>query len=253
MFAPERQQAILGRARSLGRVDVNALADDFEVTPETIRRDLTGLERRGVLRRVHGGAIPVERLTMELAVDQRHGINAAQKDRIAKAALDQLPDGGSIIIDAGTTTVRFAEMLPPDRSFVVVTHALPIAGLLAERLNITLHLVGGQVRPGTLAAVGSWAERDLATVFADVAFIGTNGVTPARGLTTPDLAESGVKRALIRSARRTVVLADHSKFGRDEFAQVADLAEVDTIITDSEVDPDMVREIEDAGPEVIRA
>ncbi len=252
MYAPERQQAILGRARSAGRVDVNALAESFDVTPETIRRDLTSLERRGVLRRVHGGAIPVERLGIEPAVDERYEQNAAQKERIAKAALDQLPDGGSIIIDAGTTTVRFADMLPADRAFTVVTHALPIASVLARNPTITLHLIGGQVRPGTLAAVGSWAERELADVFADVAFAGTNGVSAARGLTTPDIAEAAVKRALMRAARRTVVLADHSKFGRDEFAQVADLSEVDTIITDSEVDADMAREIEDAGPEVIR-
>jgi len=253
MYPPERQQAILGRARSEGRVDVNTLADSFEVTPETIRRDLTGLERRGVLRRVHGGAIPVERLSMELPVGERFGHNAAEKDRIAKAALDQLPDGGAIIIDAGTTTVRLADILPADRMFTVVTHGLPIAGLLAERPNITLHLIGGQVRPGTLAAVGSWAERGYAGILADVAFAGTNGLTAARGLTTPDIAEAAVKRALIRAARRTVVLADHSKFGLDDFAQFADLAEVDTIITDSEVDADMVREIQDAGPEVVRA
>ena len=253
MYAPERQQAILGLARADGRVDVNGLADRFEVTPETIRRDLTSLERRGVLSRVHGGAIPVERLAMELAVDERFNLNAAQKDRIAKAALDQLPDGGSIIIDAGTTTVRFADILPTDRALTVVTHGLPIAGLLAERSNITLHLVGGQVRPGTLAAVGSWAERSYAAVFADVAFTGTNGISTARGLTTPDIAEAAVKQALMRSARRTVVLADHSKFGREDFAHVSDLSEVDTIITDSEVDAEMARDIEDAGPEVVRA
>ena len=135
----------------------------------------------------------------------------------------------------------------------MVTHGLPIAGLLAERPNITLHLIGGQVRPGTLAAVGSWAEREYAGIFADVAFAGTNGISTSRGLTTPDMAEAAVKTALMRSARRTVVLADHSKFGRDEFAHVADLSEVDTIITDSEVDADMVREIEEAGPEVVRA
>jgi len=253
MYAPERQQAILGLARSDGRVDVNGLAEIFDVTPETIRRDLTSLERRGVLSRVHGGAIPVDRLSMELAVSERFSMNAAQKDRIAKAALDQLPDGGSIIIDAGTTTVRFADILPTDRALTVVTHGLPIAGLLAERPNITLHLVGGQVRPGTLAAVGSWAEREYSGVFADVAFAGTNGISPARGLTTPDIAEAAVKRALMRSARRTVVLADHSKFGREEFAHVSHLTEVDTIITDSEVDADMAREIEDMGPEVVRA
>ena len=115
MYAPERQQAILGHARSVGRADVNMLAELFDVTPETIRRDLNELERRGLLRRVHGGAIPVERFSLELPVAQRTGRNPEQKQRIAKAALDQLPDSGSIIIDAGTTTIRLAEMLPADR------------------------------------------------------------------------------------------------------------------------------------------
>jgi DeoR family fructose operon transcriptional repressor len=252
MYAEERQQVILERARAKGRVDVAALAEEFDVTTETIRRDLTVLERHGVLRRVHGGAIPVERLGIEPAVEQRYEVNAMQKERIAKAALDQLPEGGSIILDAGTTTVRFAEILPSDREITVVTHALPIASMLAERMNITLHLVGGRIRPGTLAAVGSWSARELAEIFVDVAFLGTNGVSPTRGLTTPDLAEAAVKTALMRSARRTVVLADHSKFGREDFAHVADLSEVDTIITDSEVDADMAREIEEAGPEVVR-
>src|SRR6476660_10334085 len=190
MYAPERQQAILGLARSDGRVDVNGLAEIFDVTPETIRRDLTSLERRGVLSRVHGGAIPVDRLSMELAVSERFSMNAAQKDRIAKAALEQLPDGGSVIIDAGTTTVRFAEVLPADRQFTVVTHALPIAAMLAERPNITLLLVGGQVRQGTLAAVGNWAQSGYRSVLADVAFAGINAISIARGLTTPDLAEA---------------------------------------------------------------
>ncbi len=253
MYAPERQQAMLGHARSAGRVDVNLLAERFDVTPETIRRDLNELERRGLVRRVHGGAIPVERFGLELPVAQRTGQHPEQKQRIAKAALDQLPDSGSIIIDAGTTTVLLAEMLPPDRSFTVVTHALPIAAMLAERPNITLLLVGGQVRPGTLAAVGSWAQDGYRSVLADVAFAGTNGISAARGLTTPDLAEAGIKQALIAGARRTVVLADHSKVGRDEFAHVADLSQVDTLITDSEVDTDMAKEIHDAGVEVIRA
>ena len=253
MYAPERQQAILGHARSVGRVDVNMLAESYDVTPETIRRDLNELERRGLLRRVHGGAIPVERFGLELPVAQRTSRNAEHKERIAKAALDQLPDSGSIIIDAGTTTVRLAEMLPADRQFTVVTHALPIAAMLAERPNITLLLVGGQVRQGTLAAVGGWSQAGYRSVLADVAFAGTNGISRNRGLTTPDLAEAAVKQSLIASARRTIVLSDHSKVGHDEFAHVADLSEVDTLITDSEVDANMAREIHDAGVEVVQA
>lgn len=253
VYATERQQEILTRARHDGRVDVKGLADALEVTPETVRRDLTALERMGLLRRVHGGAIPVERFGIEPAVADREGRMAGQKERIAKAALDELPDGGAIILDAGTTTVRLAEMLPTDRELTVVTHGLPIAMLLATRPNVTLHLLGGTVRGRTLAAVGTWAERALGDVFADVAFLGINGVTVEQGLTTPDLAEAGVKRALVAAARRTVVLTDHTKFGRADFAQVAPLAAVDTIITDSDLAPELVDEIESAGPRVVRA
>ncbi|WP_182111987.1 MULTISPECIES: DeoR/GlpR family DNA-binding transcription regulator [unclassified Actinotalea] len=253
MYATERQQEILVRARLDGRVEVKDLAEQLDVTPETVRRDLTTLERRGVLRRVHGGAIPVERLGIEPAVADREGRMAGQKERIAKAALDELPDGGAIVLDAGTTTIRLAEMLPTDRELTVVTHALPVAMVLASRPSITLHLLGGTVRGRTLAAVGPWAERAMADVYADVAFLGTNGLTVERGLTTPDLAEAGVKRALVAAARRTVVLADHTKVGRADFAQVAPLSVVDTVITDSELEPDLAEEIEAAGPRVVRA
>lgn len=253
MYAPERHQAILEEARGAGRVEVAGLAERLDVTPETIRRDLTALERHGVLRRVHGGAIPVERLGAEPALEVRQGVAVAEKDRIAAAALAELPEGGAVLVDAGTTTVRFAELLPTDRELVVVTHALPVALAVAAKPNLTLHLVGGQVRGRTLAAVGGWAERALADVFADVCFLGTNALTAERGLSTPDVAEAAVKRALMRAARRTVVLADHTKLGRDDFAHVADLEGVDTLITDTAADPDVVSDVEAAGPRVVLA
>ncbi len=253
MYAAERQAQILQAARSLGRVEVLSMATQMDVTPETVRRDLTVLERLGVLRRVHGGAMPVERFGFEPNVAMRENQFSAEKDRVAKAALDELPDGGSIILDAGTTTVRLAGLLPTDRKFTVVTHSLPVASTLASFVNINLHLLGGTVRGITLAAVGDWALRSIADVSVDVAFLGINGITTRRGLTTPDLAEAQVKRALARAARRTVVLADHSKFGRTEFAQVLALDEVDTIITDTDLDAETAAEIEIAGPRVIRA
>jgi DeoR family fructose operon transcriptional repressor len=251
MYATERHQQILETARSMGRVEVAGLARDLAVTPETVRRDLTALERRGVLRRVHGGAIPVERLGVEPGVADREGHAAGQKERIARAALDELPDGGSIIIDAGTTTVRLAQMLPLDRELTVVTHSLPVANLLVSRPNISLHLLGGVVRGRTLAAVGDWTKAQIADVFADVAFMGTNGISVERGLTTPDIAEASVKRALIDAARRTVVLADHTKFGREDFARVAPLSIIDTVITDIELDGELAEDIENAGPRLV--
>jgi DeoR family fructose operon transcriptional repressor len=253
VYAPERHQQILAAARAEGRVDVSELSRTLSVTPETVRRDLTVLERHGLLRRVHGGAIPVERFGFEPGLADREGRLAGQKERIAKLALDELPEGGSVILDAGTTTVRLAEMLPADKELTVVTHALPVAMVLANRPNISLHLLGGSVRGRTLAAVGEWTLRALDDIYADVAFLGTNGVTVAQGLTTPDVAEAHVKRALIHSARRVVVLADHTKLGRADFVRVAPIGDVDTLITDSDVDRELVEQLMAAGVEVLCA
>lgn len=251
MYATERQQQMLDAARAHGRVEVKDLAEQLEVTPETVRRDLTVLERHGLVRRVHGGAIPVERLGFEPGISDREKVLAGEKERIAKRALEELPAGGSVLIDAGTTTVRLAEMLPQDRELTVITHALPVAMVLATRPGITLHLIGGTVRGRTLAAVGPWALRDLADIHADVALVGTNGLTVEHGLTTPDLAEAAVKQAIIAASHRVVVLADHTKLGRVDLARVAPLSAVDTLVTDSAVDGAVAAEVEEAGVRVV--
>jgi DeoR family fructose operon transcriptional repressor len=173
--------------------------------------------------------------------------------RIAKAALAELPDGGSIIIDAGTTTILLAGLLPDDVELTVVTNSITAAGILAVKPNIQLHLLGGHVRTQTLAAVGPWTSESLASVSVDVAFMGINGITAERGLTTPDIDEARIKSALMAAARRTVVLADHSKFGREDFANVAPLSAVDTVISDSGLDAELALEIELAGVDVVLA
>lgn len=253
MYAEERQAHIVQLARSDGRVEVARLATDLDVTPETIRRDLSVLERRGLLRRVHGGAIPIERLGYESGVDTRDVVMTAEKERIAKAALAYLPEDGSLLLDAGTTTSRLAEALPLDRELTVVTNALDIAGRLARRPNLTVLTIGGRVRSRTLATVDLWAVDALRDTFVDVAFMATNGVSVERGLTTPDPAEAAVKRAMVRSARRSVLLADHTKVGNDHLVRFADLADIDTFVTDAQLDPSLATELETAGLPVVRA
>jgi DeoR family fructose operon transcriptional repressor len=253
MYAEERQQLIVDRARSAGRVDGAELAAELEVTAETIRRDLSILERQGLLRRVHGGAIPVERLGFEPGLATRDAVMTTEKDRIAKAALSELPDEGSILLDAGSTTARLAEVLPLDRQLTVLTNALPTALSLATRANITVLFVGGRVRPRTLAAVDLWALDALGQSYVDVAFVATNGVSIERGLTTPDQAEAAVKRAMIRSARRVVLLADHTKVSCDHLARFGELSEIDTFVTDSGLDQRIAAEIESRGPRVVLA
>ncbi|WBB99697.1 MULTISPECIES: DeoR/GlpR family DNA-binding transcription regulator [unclassified Solwaraspora] len=253
MYAEERQQEIVRLARADGRVDVTALAESLNVTAETIRRDLTTLERAGVLRRVHGGAIPVERIGFEPALAARDAVLTTEKERIAKAALAELPHEGAIILDAGTTTARLAAILPADRELTVVINSPALATVLGARSNLNVLLLGGRVRGRTMATVDDWALRPLADVYVDVAFIGTNGCSVERGLTTPDPAEAAVKRAMIGAARRSVVLADHTKIGNDYLARFGRLADIDTLITDNGLNADLVAEVESAGPRVVRA
>ncbi|MFE4692742.1 DeoR/GlpR family DNA-binding transcription regulator [Streptomyces sp. NPDC056749] len=253
MYAPERQQEILRIAGESGRVDVPSLAERFQVTAETVRRDLKALDRAGLLRRVHGGAIPAGRLGFEPDLAERDTVAADEKDRIAAAALAELPAEGNVIIDAGTTTVRLAAAVPIDSRITVVTHALPVAARLADHPGIALHLVGGRVRHRTRAAVDAWALSAYAEINADVVFLATNGFSPEGGLTTPDLAEAAVKRAVIAAARRVVLLADSGKSGQEHFARFGDLAHVDLLITDTGLSPEDARAIESRGTEVVRA
>jgi DeoR family fructose operon transcriptional repressor len=253
MYAEERQQEILRRARAAGRVDVVSLAAELDVTTETIRRDLTALERAGVLRRVHGGAIPVERLGFEPALATRDEVLTAEKERIAKAALAELPEDGSVIIDAGTTTGRLVGVLPTDRELTVVVNSPPLATVLAARANLNVIMLGGRVRGRTLATVDDWALQPLAQLHVDVAFMATNGCSAEKGLTTPDPAEAAIKRAMVRAAQRSVLLADHTKFTNTYLAQFASLSEIDLVITDTGLDLTLAADLSAAGPEVVRA
>ncbi|MGW1587016.1 DeoR/GlpR family DNA-binding transcription regulator [Streptomyces sp. NPDC002386] len=253
MYAPERQQEILRLARDGGRVDVLSLAEEFQVTAETIRRDLKALDRAGLVRRVHGGAIPVGRLDFEPDLTERESTAADEKDRIAKAALAELPAGGTLILDAGTTVARLAAAIPLETALTVVTHSLPIAARLADHPGIQLHLIGGRVRHRTRAAVDAWALRAYGEIRADVLFVAANGFSAEHGLTTPDLAEAAVKRAAVAAARRVVLLADSAKHGQEHFARFGGLSDVDLLITDNGLSQEDAAVIERGGTEVVRA
>jgi len=252
MYAPERQQEMLRLARERGRVDVLSLAREFHVTAETVRRDLKALDRAGAVRRVHGGAIPAGRLDFEPDLSERETEATDEKDRIARAAVDELPPDGSVLLDAGSTTARLAAAVPLDAALTVVTHALPLAARLADHPGIDLHIVGGRVRHRTRAAVDAWALRTYGEVNADVLFLATNGFSLDGGLTTPDLAEAAVKRAVMAAARRVVLLADSSKHGHEHFARFGALSDVDLLITDTGLGSDDARAIERTGPHVRR-
>lgn len=255
MYAEERHQAIAELVAARGRVAVTELASHFDVTTETVRRDLSQLERLKLLRRVHGGAVSMRSVTMlEAQLPDRDLAQAEEKERIARAAVALLPDGGcTLLLDAGSTTVRLAARLPPSDHWIVITHAVPIAALLAPLPHVELHLLPGRVRPPTEAAVGHATVEAIRQFRADLAFVGTNGISARHGLSTPDPEEAATKRALIESAQRVVVLADASKVGQERTVRFADLEDVDVLVTDAAIDEADVTAFEAAGLDVVVA
>lgn len=252
MYAEERRSALVDFARIDGRITVTREADRFNVTPETIRRDLEVLDRQGVLRRVHGGAVLAESLNLgDRSISDRDAVASAEKERIALAALGQLPEpGAAIIVDAGTTTGRLARILSND--FVVVTNSLPAAqSISVNRPHADVRVVGGRVRGITQAVVGSPAE--LARLRVDVAFIGTNGISAAHGFSTPDLDEAAMKEAMVQAAEKVVVLADSRKLGVETTVSFAPLSAVDVLITDGGITDNQHQRITEEGIEVVVA
>lgn len=258
MYATERQDLIEKRLNEDGRVSVIELAQSFDVTTETIRRDLAHLEGIGTLRRVHGGAVPRERAsTTEPSLTDRLQRHGAAKSAIAVRALSALDSSvGSVYFDAGTTTGAVAARLASRSTgspVEVVTHALTLAQVLAGVPGVSLSVIGGRIRGLTAAAVGSDTVRAIESLRPDVAFLGANGLSAGFGVSTPDPDEAAVKRAMVRSANYVVVASDSSKIGREELVSFAPLSSVDALVTDTEITDADRTELTGLGIEIVLA
>ena len=229
-----RQSRILAVARVEGRVDVATLAADFGVSTETIRRDLKVLAERRLVKRTHGGAVPLESAAFESDVDFRSQVDLLQKQRIAQHAVGLLHGAETVFLDEGFTPRLVAENIA-DRRLTVVTASLLVAQALADSQSVTVLLLGGKLRGRTLATVDSWALRQLGELRIDLAFLGTNGITPEDGLTTPDPAVAAVKRTAAERSRRTVLLATDAKFGVSTFVRFADVSDLEAVVTGTEL------------------
>ncbi|MEY2243413.1 DeoR/GlpR family DNA-binding transcription regulator [Streptomyces sp. SAS_267] len=252
MTAEERQREIVRTARRTGSVDVTELAGELGVAKETVRRDLRTLEDHGLVRRTHGGAYPVESAGFETTLAFRTTSHVPEKRRIAAAAAELARDAETVFVDEGFTPQLIAEALPRDRPLTVVTASLATAGALAEADNTSVLLLGGRVRPGTLATVDHWTTKMLAGFVIDLAFIGANGISREHGLTTPDPAVSEVKAQAIRASRRTVFAGVHTKFGAVSFCRFAGVGALETIVTSTLLPASEAHRYSLLGPQVIR-
>lgn len=258
MYAEERRRQIASLTAVEGRVNVTELSERFDVTAETIRRDLAVLDRDGVVHRVHGGAVASQSFqTAEFTLDARSRSASTAKSAIARAALDYLPQpGGSIFLDAGTTINALADLIsvqPNAHSWSIVSNSLPIALSLASNGLSEVQLLGGTVRAITQAVVGDTALRTMALMRADVAFIGTNALTLDHGLSTADSQEAAMKSAFVTHAHKVVVLCDSTKLGNDYLVSFASIADLDVVITDAGAPQSFIDQLRDREIEVVVA
>lgn len=252
MLAEERRLRILEWSRREGRIDATDAAGRLNVAIETVRRDLDTLQRRGLIRRVHGGALALDRLPHESSWAERRVSNVDGKRRIVELAAAQLPSEGAVFIDGGTTTELLAPYLCDKPDLLVVTNSIPLGNQVAES-RTPVHLLSGRLRSTTLSALGSRTVNDIAGFRAQVVLLGANGIDTKLGFTTSDPEEAAVKQAYIQHSQETIVLADSSKFGNVFPAAFAMPAAVDRVITDMAAPQGAIDALVEAGVEVMIA
>jgi DeoR/GlpR family transcriptional regulator of sugar metabolism len=246
--ADERRDAILHVIRSQGPATVAELVDHLGISEATVRRDLLKLDDRGLLKRVHGGARPVEARDDVYAdlVDQQAG----PKEAIARAAAERIQDGQSVLLDIGTTVARVAKHLHA-RPVTVITRNLAVYSELADDAQVDLVLLGGTVRPQHRSLVGFMTEENLRQVRADVLFIGTSGLRRTGHSVDTVHDEVSIKRAMIAAADEVVLLADSSKVPGTGTATVCGPEAINRLITDLAPDPETAAALREHGVEII--
>ncbi|MFZ5808544.1 MAG: DeoR/GlpR family DNA-binding transcription regulator [Chloroflexota bacterium] len=253
ILSEERHQVILDLLEESGSVTVNEMVERFGVSEMTIRRDLDILEKKGLLRRVHGGAVLDRGRSYEPPFLSRAVENLEAKQRIGRIAAEMIQNGDSITLDVGTTTMEIARHIAGKQNLTVITPCLQIGSLLAENPNIRLILTGGIVRPGELSMVGHLAERALKDFYVDKLFLGAAGVDFNAGLTEYNLEDTLVKQVMIKNAKEVILVVDSSKFGRIAFTSIAPLSVVSRLITDQEADTEIVARLRRQNIEVVLA
>jgi DeoR/GlpR family transcriptional regulator of sugar metabolism len=254
LLAEQRRALILDEVRRRGGVRVNELTRKLNVSDMTVRRDLDALAHQGVVEKVHGGAVPVaEASTHEPGFEAKSGLEQSAKEAIARAAASMVQPGSAIALSGGTTTFALAHHLLDVPDLTVVTNSVRVADVFhagqrragagaqsASRPGAATVVLTGGVRTPSDSLVGPVADRAIRSLHFDLLFLGVHGLSVEAGLSTPNLAEAETNRQFVRSARRVVVIADHTKWGTVGLSSFATLEEVSTLVTDSGI-PEVLR------------
>ncbi|WP_053571754.1 DeoR/GlpR family DNA-binding transcription regulator [Caballeronia cordobensis] len=251
MLTSQRKKAILDALSRDGQVLAADLSARFNVSEDTVRRDLRELAAVGLLQRVHGGALPASPAVASFS--KREEMESDAKRRIGKKAAEMIAPGQVVIVDGGTTSALLVRHLPPTLCATIVTHSPSVAVALAEHPSVEVVLIGGKLYKHSIVAVGAAAIEAMSHIHADIYFMGVTGVHPSAGLTTGDFEEAHVKRALAARAAETVVLASAAKLNAASAYRIGGIELAQTIIVEEAADAKLVEPIEHAGITVLRA
>ncbi|MBK5243136.1 DeoR/GlpR family DNA-binding transcription regulator [Clostridium sp.] len=251
MFPQERRKIILDMLKKSKIIKIGDLVEKFEVSVETVRRDLEELESKNKLERIYGGAIAVTSNSIEPSYAVRVESNHEYKVAIGKSAAALINNGDAIILDLGTTCLEIAKNIQ-HKNITVLTSSLPIMNELANS-NVKIYCLGGLLRPNELSMSGIIPEYALKQFFVDKAFIAPGGVSFSEGISDYNIEEAQIRKLFIERAKESILVADNSKFGINAFALVAPLESISTIITDWDVDEDILENIKELNIDVIIA
>jgi len=253
MLNEERRRAILDMMQHDGRVLVADLAQQFQTSQVTIRKDLEILHVRGLVHRTHGGALPTRQGALEdPTLREKEKLYRKEKLSIAIAAARLVAEGQVVILDSGTTTTEIARALRNFKKLTIVTNAVNIAAELANS-SLEIILTGGTVRKNSFSLVGPIAEETLRRLSADILFLGVDGFDVQYGLSTPNLQEAKVNRVMVEIAKRTVATCDSSKFGRRSLSLIVESSALHHVITDHGIPKADMKALKRAGIEVTLA
>lgn len=253
MTKEERHAVIMDMLMQQNSILVTDLSDKLQVSSVTIRKDLTELEKAKKLYRSHGRAILISPFINNRNVNVKEKICIDEKRLIGKVAASMIMHDDSIMIASGTTVHALARNINADHKLTVVSASLQVSEILAGQDNIEIIQLGGILRHSSLSVVGSYAGSILSNFFCSKLFLGVDGIDLDFGITTTDMREANLNKQMMKAAQKTIVLADSTKFGRRGFSKIADMEDVDLIITDSHVKPSLVKRIEEMGIEIVIA
>jgi DeoR family transcriptional regulator of aga operon len=255
LLVEERRRRILQLLEERGRVTVHELVDEFGVTPVTARSDLDALAGMGSLQRSHGGAVRLLEAIPDYPVRFKETLHHEEKARIGRAAARLVKPNQTVILDSGTTTLAVARHLKDGRPgrLTIITNSLDISMDVAELPNASVIMVGGLLRQISRSFVGPQAEEMMRQIHADHLFLGVDGMSLVDGPSTPDILEAQLNALMVSAAEEVTVVCDANKFGRRSLSVICPMRSVHRVVTDSSVSPDVVKELERIGVQVLVA